>query len=80
MSEPWPLVLVKWLDHVSVDPWRVVSDFEDEPHECLTAGWLVKETDKFIAVAGTSSDHDGETTVCCVMVIVKSCIIEQRTL
>ena len=50
MSEPWPLVLVKWLDHVSVDPWRVVSDFEDEPHEC------------------------------CVMVIVKSCIIEQRTL
>ena len=72
----WPLVLVRWLDHTSDDSWRHVDEHDSEPHICMSAGWLIKETEKYIAVAGSCGDGD----VCCVMNIVKSCILEQRTL
>ncbi len=45
-------VEVEWFDTVSIASWRGV-DHLPEPARCVSRGWLVKETDKYVVTAGT---------------------------
>lgn len=51
-------VEVRWVDAMRGDGWSPLSD---APHvvRCITRGWLVKEDDEQVVIAGTTSG-DGE--------------------
>ncbi len=45
-------VEVVWLDANADNSWRDLGD-EVELAQCISRGWLIKETDKYIIIAGT---------------------------
>jgi hypothetical protein len=44
---------VLWSDAYSTDAWTDLADVETTDLECLSSGWLVKQTKDVIVVAGT---------------------------
>ncbi len=45
-------VEVEWLDAISVAEWRTLSNLP-KPAKCVTRGWVVKEMDDYVVLAGT---------------------------
>ncbi len=45
-------VEVEWMDATSIANWKELDDLP-KPARCVTRGWLVQETDKYIVTAGT---------------------------
>ena len=57
------LLIVDWIDSSSDgDPWNSMREMiKDEPLECRSVGWVVKETDEFIhLVPNISIEKDPE--------------------
>lgn len=70
------LVYVEWHDHWSEDAWTNVEKFDiSKPMLCKSIGWLVKEDDRSISVAGSCANDDDAAQI---MVILKSCIAAMR--
>ena len=65
--------IITWCDATSFDEWY--SDVEDlKPVKCQTVGYVLKETENYVAIASTKA-FDGEYTM--IMVIPKG-MIEKR--
>lgn len=65
------LVHVEWEDTVSVDDWTDVEEMDKEPCVCQTAGYLVRESERSIAIsAGVSDQGDA----CCILIIPRGCV------
>lgn len=56
----YPIVLIQWIDAVSVDAWTSVADMPDEMMPCYTAGFLIRENRNSYYVANTHTIHDTE--------------------
>ncbi len=55
-------VEVQWKDAHSVADWRSLAELP-APAECVTRGWLVKETDEYVVIAGTLLWKEGGGSV-----------------
>ena len=71
------LVVVKWIDaECQEDRWNDLDETLEELNEkiqpCVTAGFLVKETEQFLAITLTDGGH------CCgpYIQIPKACVVE----
>ena len=73
-----PLVLVTWLDHVSLDDWTDADEVKNTPLAVInTVGWVYHETEQALWVVSTSG-VDGQSGT--LMVIVKSAIVSRKVL
>lgn len=57
-GEPWRFVEVRWIDSMSVQNWVGKGELPATA-DMTTRGWLVRESDKDIVVAGTHYESDG---------------------
>jgi hypothetical protein len=73
------LVEIVWDDSCSVDGWTDLAYWDIPIHHITTVGFLVKETETHIAVAGSyreRTEEDGPE-VCCIMCIPKATILSR---
>jgi len=57
-KDAWKFIEVRWIDSMSVHGW--VSEGQlPSAADMVTRGWLVRENDKEIVVAGTHYESDG---------------------
>lgn len=72
----WPRVEVTWLDTVHEDDtWIKPEDFP-LPAVCYTRGWLIKEGEDFIVIAGTIDENGEKSSVGDVNTIPRGCVVE----
>lgn len=65
-----PLVLVEWRDAGTHDEWSVEHD--TEPVRCYTAGFVLRDDETAMAVAGTRGEGGQH---CSLMIIPRGCIV-----
>lgn len=75
MDQKHPLMFVKWIDPHSIDPWTPISEIETAHHLVNTVGYLVREDDTMLALAGSVIPGHGEAGS--IMVIPLHAIVEQ---
>jgi hypothetical protein len=80
-APPYPFVEIVWDDAASNSAtWIEPSDITG-PKQVITRGWLVKETDKAVSVAGSVANEVIENeTVGNTMTIPKGMIVSRREL
>lgn len=66
-------VQVEWQDACSHDEWQTPEHLDDSPLNCVTVGFLCKETKTDIYVAGTMQIGEDDD-VSCVMQIPKGMV------
>ncbi len=66
--------IVTWVDACSSQEWKAIEGSDDKPSPCVTVGFIVKETKKYIVVAGTL-DVDNDN-YCLAMTIPKKNITQ----
>lgn len=73
-----PIVYVKWFDSTSDDEWEGISEVL-EPHNIVTVGWFIAETDDYITVAlNIDGESEDEPLVSQKISIPKVNILEKR--
>lgn len=78
---PYLFVEIVWDDAASNSETWVTTDAIAGPEQVITRGWLVKETDKYIAIAGSVANEAIENeTVGNTMTIPKGMIVSRREL
>lgn len=58
----YKFVEVKWIDSASTSTWSTLKDLA-EPVTILTRGWLVRDEETYVVLAGSrclKTDHDTE--------------------
>ena len=75
----YPIVIVKWDDHTSLDSWIADEDIVKSvsPAIIVSVGWLIHETDKAVFIAGGRSDDNSWTSV---QTILKSALVKKVVL
>ena len=77
----YPFVLIRWRDAYGCSSiWYSIKEaIEPPPHECLSVGWKVKETDEVVVIVPHLSvahkDIGAEEQGCGDMTIPKSVIV-----
>lgn len=66
------IVKVAWLDTHSDDAWENLANLDGTPKLCESVGFLVKNTESYVSVAGTIGVNDVDA--CCIIHIPKVCI------
>ena len=56
-KKEFPLIYVKWDDAYACGQWRTLEEYELEPMEVETIGYLVKKTRRFVRVASSLSKN-----------------------
>lgn len=80
-TPPYPFVEIIWDDAASNSETWVTTDDITGPEQVITRGWLVKEEEKFIAVAASVANEAIENeTVGNTMTIPKGMIVSRREL
>lgn len=75
-----PIVRLTWKDHAADGSWKDVDEFHG-PAMCHSVGWIYREDDEGITIAGSYSPDDGKShTTGNLQYILKSCIVARRTL
>jgi hypothetical protein len=76
------LIFVSWKDHTANGGWIDVDEFHG-PSLCHSVGWVMKEDDEGLTLAGSWSPsmrkHDEESAGN-VQYLLKSCIVQRRKL
>jgi len=58
------LVKVKWIDIFSEGVWKTIDEAKEWAKEndgtCYTTGWLLEKNKKYIIIASTKDDDNGE--------------------
>lgn len=67
-----PFVFIEWWDSREAHGWIEPEEADLSPAVCRSVGWIVKETDEYIALAGTWSPSIDEVTA--LLAIPKGCI------
>lgn len=78
----WTIVEVKWIDSASTPGWASLDDIEEQldQHafaECVTVGFIVKETDEYVALVmslNLQNEVNTKTQGENLFIIPKSCI------
>ena len=80
-APPFPFVEIIWDDAASnSQTWVEVGDITG-PEQVVTRGWLVKETNSYVCIAGSVANEAIEDeTVGNTMTIPKGMIVERREL
>jgi hypothetical protein len=78
--EAFPLVAVTWRDSCTVDQWTPLRGADFEPVRCFTVGSIVRETEEFIAIAGSTASGVEGGQACQIMCIPKSAIIARTVI
>ena len=79
LAVPYPLVCVWWVDSVQVRGWCEIAELPDSEMRCVSTGYLVKETDDAVWLAGHLAFHeDDRHDVQGTMKIPKCAITERR--
>lgn len=80
-APPYPFVEIIWDDAASNSETWVTAEQITGPEQVITRGWLVKETDTFVALAGSVANEDlDEDHVGNTMTIPKGMIVSRREL
>lgn len=80
-APPYPFIEIVWDDASSNSETWVTADAIAAPEQVITRGWLVKETETFVSIAGSvaneslEEDYVGNT-----MTIPKGMIVARREL
>lgn len=75
-----PLIEVRWWDIVGSAEWLSTEEATGQtPQECISVGYLIRETKKFIVIAGTYSP-EGVDQWTAVFSIPKACIFSRKKL
>lgn len=70
------ILYVRWADSVAEIGWKDTDDLVDGPEVCESIGWLVREADGFLTLAGSLAT---QTELCQgAMTIPLSAIVEVR--
>jgi|GEM_PF-5789510 len=72
-----PIVVVEWIDSATGGGWQGIDQAEHGALECITVGFLVKETDEALSVAHSVSQQDGEDSGVCDMISIPQCAIRR---
>lgn len=62
MSDSYRLVSVKWLDANAESGWGKATAITG-PQQCMSIGWLVRDEEKWIALAGTIGGEEVNQTI-----------------
>jgi hypothetical protein len=80
-APPYLFVEIVWDDAASNAETWVTTDAITGPEQVITRGWLVKETDKYVAIAGSVANEAIENeTVGNTMTIPLGMIVSRREL
>jgi hypothetical protein len=81
-TAPYPFVEIVWDDAASNSETWVTTDAITGPEQVITRGWLVKETDKFVAVAGSVANEavENETVGNTITIPLLGMIVSRREL
>ncbi|MGZ6199172.1 MAG: hypothetical protein ACXWNL_16170 [Vulcanimicrobiaceae bacterium] len=80
-TPPYLFVEIVWDDAASNSETWVTTDAIAGPEQVITRGWLVKETDKYVAIAGSVANEAIENeTVGNTMTIPLGMIVSRREL
>jgi hypothetical protein len=80
-TPPYPFVEIIWDDAASNSATWVTADEITGPEQVITRGWLVKETDAYVALASSVANEElHEETVGNTMTIPKGMIVSRREL
>jgi hypothetical protein len=53
-----PLVIVEWEDITSSSCWQPKDNIDLDPVQCYSCGWLIKQTETSITIAGSRNPDD----------------------
>ena len=67
---PYPIVMIKWIDHFSTQGWVNPKDIGGEA-EAVSIGMLVKETDTCYFISTTYMENED---VCDPLAVMKQCV------
>ena len=45
------IVIIEWVDSVRASDWTYVEDVDEKPMDCISVGFLMKETDDSVTIA-----------------------------
>lgn len=45
------IIKINWVDSVRASDWALLEDIDDKPLDCVSVGFLIKETDEQITIA-----------------------------
>ena len=45
------IVVIDWADSVRASDWTFIEDVDEKPVDCISVGFLLKETDEHITIA-----------------------------
>ena len=45
------IIKINWVDSVRASDWTLLEDIDDKPLDCVSVGFLIKETDEQITIA-----------------------------
>lgn len=45
------IVIIDWADSVKASDWTFIEDVDEKPVDCISVGFLLKETDNHITIA-----------------------------
>ena len=79
LGTEYPLVVVKWLDHMTEDDWCKKDTLTKTPPTMMTCGWLVYEDDVILNLV-QCMECGGEDEMCNQFIILKSCVTERTNL
>ncbi len=78
-SEPYPLVVVTWLDAVAANGWKSLDD-HGSLSVVTTIGWKIHDTPDMVLLAGTIAWLDGQSEMNQMMLLPRGMIVEEREL
>ena len=71
----YPLVYIRWLDHMTDDEWRSPDNVLKDPPTLLTVGWVVYEDERVVTLAQCVDPKHKDFSM--QFLILKSCIVER---
>lgn len=80
------LVIIRWLDSMGYDRWETAAELwaklveGDGGLEHLTVGWIVREDEQWLMIAGSRQAGTGEVTFNGTMVIPKVAVLHRASL
>lgn len=76
----FPIVRVTWVDSCTVDKWTPLHDSDFEPIRCESVGFLVKDSEGFVAIAASIANGVEGGQACQVMCIPKAAVVRSEVL
>lgn len=67
------IVLIDWKDSVKNSDWTLMEDVDEKPVNCISIGFLLKETDDYVTIA---QNYGLEPEQVCNLITIPKCSIK----